>query len=73
VLPETRDLFKQAPDGVLWLINNSYRVELHLPERLDKPRGWKLELDLKGRVDKLMRLTYPRRLAPCEDGTAADF
>jgi hypothetical protein len=47
-------------------ISNFYRVDINLPETVDKPRKWKLESAgfSKSERDRLM-LRYPQLLVPC--------
>lgn len=47
-------------------INAVYRLEIELPEPVDKPRGWSLKLvdPNNGKAEHLLLLKYPRRLVP---------
>lgn len=49
------------------LIAEVYRLEVALPQEIDKPREWKLEVvDAGGRKRKDVRVAYPRLLVPKE-------
>ena len=49
------------------LIDNSYQLQIHLAEPLDRPRPWKLDLvSTAGLPAKHLRLVYPKRLAVCD-------
>jgi von Willebrand factor type A domain len=53
-------------DTEYWRIASFYRIEIDLPETVDKPRRWKLDLAgfAKPQRAKLV-LTYPQMLVPC--------
>jgi hypothetical protein len=43
-----------------------YRLDLRLPETVDKPTEWKLEvIDENGKPDRQVEVHYPHRLMPC--------
>ena len=43
-----------------------YRVEVELPQEVDKPRKWRLEVvDAHGKKRKDLTVVYPRKLMPC--------
>jgi hypothetical protein len=45
---------------------NFYRVEIELPETVDKPRDWKLDLTgIDRSQQQILTLTYPTLLTPC--------
>jgi hypothetical protein len=47
-------------------ITEFYRVEIHLPQFVDKERDWNLQVvDEAGKKNTHLRVIYPRRLAPC--------
>lgn len=43
-----------------------YAVEVKLPEAVDKPRGWQLEVVGDIPEKHYLRVVYPHRLAPCQ-------
>lgn len=44
-----------------------YRLEIELPQEVDKPREWRLELvPREGFKVKDLRVVYQRKLLPCE-------
>lgn len=48
-------------------IDDFYQLQVHFPDRLDKPHRWKLELvNSPASQIKDLRLAYPQRLAACE-------
>ena len=50
------------------LMTGAYRLEVALPQGLDKARDWKLEaIDANGKEMKNVRLVYPRQLVPSPD------
>jgi len=66
---ETLSKFKLGSEGLLSYINGFYRVDVRLPESLDKPTTWKIEvLDQSGRRDKHLQAIYPRQFLRCERG-----
>jgi hypothetical protein len=42
-----------------------YRLDVELPEAVDKPRDWDLKLEAPGKNKKGWNLVYPRKLMPC--------
>jgi hypothetical protein len=43
-----------------------YRLELRLPEKVDKPTKWKLEvIEANGRPGRKVEVRYPEQLLPC--------
>jgi hypothetical protein len=67
VSPDSRQSFRLGSEGLLSYINGFYRLDVRLPEALDKPGNWKIEvLDESGRRAKRLQVIYPRQLAPCE-------
>jgi hypothetical protein len=43
-----------------------YRLDLRLPERVDKPTKWELEvLDAGGKPNRRVEVRYPQQLMPC--------
>jgi hypothetical protein len=47
-------------------VGEPYRLELKLPETLDKPTKWNLEvLDGKGKPNRQVEVHYPQQLMPC--------
>ena len=43
-----------------------YRLTVKLPEALNKPREWDLNVvDTKGKINHNLRILYPQKLAPC--------
>jgi len=54
------------------VMQESYRIELQLPESVDKPRDWKFEVvDSGGKKDRHLQVMYPR-LGPCGTQTKAN-
>jgi len=45
-----------------------YRLDVELPEAVDKPRDWDLKLEAPGKNKKGWNLVYPRELMPCAAG-----
>jgi hypothetical protein len=58
-----------VPPGITSLereIAETYRVEIHLPQSVDKEKGWKLQVvDDSGKSISKLRIIYPQKLAPC--------
>lgn len=63
---EQQEIFLDSVRTIAQSINAFYRVEIQLPEPIDKPRGWKLETydPNAGKHDPKVILHYPARLYP---------
>jgi len=61
-----RHLFpREALDALYRQMEVFYRLDVELPEAVDKPRDWDLKLEGSGESKKVWNLVYPRKLMPC--------
>jgi hypothetical protein len=68
---ESLQQFRFGSEGLLSYINGFYRLNVRLPEPVDKPFSWKIELlDESGHRDKHLQAIYPQRLAPCQNSSS---
>ncbi|MGH9891141.1 MAG: vWA domain-containing protein [bacterium] len=64
--PEELSELGKAVRWLYELMAGYYRVEVELPEEVDKTRGWELEVvGSDGKKMKGVRVVYPRKLAAC--------
>ncbi|MBI2957014.1 MAG: VWA domain-containing protein [Acidobacteria bacterium] len=65
-MPERENGAIGAPFGLYAQMAAFYRVEVELPEPVDKARSWKLEVvDAEGKRRQGLTLVYPNKLVPC--------
>ncbi len=66
---EDRSALKHSLERLNRQMGEVYRLEVELPQPVDKPRNWKLELVAQSGINnKELRLVYPRKLMPCQAG-----
>ena len=46
-------------------ILNVYNLKIELPEPVEKPRSWRLDLSAADRAKSELQLIYPNKLYPC--------
>jgi hypothetical protein len=56
---------REALDALYRQMEVFYRLDVELPEAVDKPRDWDLKLEGSGESKKVWNLVYPRKLMPC--------
>lgn len=64
-IQHTKDLSREHLDALYRQMAVFYRLDVELPQAVDKPRDWSLKLEAPGKNKKGWSLVYPRKLMPC--------
>ena len=67
IVAKTRgDALEVALQRLYQQMGEFYRLDLRLPETVDKPTKWKLEvMEANGKPSRQVEVHYPQQLMPC--------